>query len=187
MGSVKTVHQLKVTLKDIKPPVWRRVQVPSIITLADLHLVIQAAFGWWDYHLHEFDIGGIRYGIDDGEGWGEPPKDERRARLERLVPVGARFGYVYDFGDDWEHTITVEKVLPADPKVKYPTCVTGRRACPPEDCGGTWGYADFLDAIGDPNHEQHNEMLEWVGGPFDPEHFDPHDFESNLKRGPMLD
>jgi hypothetical protein len=184
VGSVKTIHQLKVTLKDIKPPVWRRVQVPSSMTRlapgypGSLRLV--------GLPPHEFDIGGVRYGIDDGEGW-DPPKDERRARLERLVPVGARFGYVYDFGDHWEHAITVEKVLGADPKAKYPICVTGRRACPPEDCGGAWGYADFLEAIGDPNHEEHNQMLEWVGGSFDPEHFDRNDFESNLKRGPVLD
>lgn len=187
MSSTKTIHQLKITLGDIRPPVWRRVQVPSTITLGELHLVIQAAFGWWDYHLHEFEINGIRYGTDDGEGWGDPPKDEHRAKLERLAPVGGKIGYVYDFGDNWKHTITVEKVLPADPRATYPACVAGKRACPPEDCGGTWGYADFLEAIANPDHQEHKAMLEWVGHPFDPEHFDRGDFQSNLERGSVLD
>jgi hypothetical protein len=176
------VHQLKVTLVGIKPPVWRRVVVPSGITLAELHDVVQAAFGWWGYHLHEFDFGGVRYGIDDGEGW-EPPKDERRARLDRLAPAGSSFTYTYDFGDDWRHKIVVEKVTPADPSMRYPTCTGGRRARPPEDCGGGWGYENLLAVLADPADEEHASMLEWVGGAFDPEAFDPSEFADNLKLG----
>lgn len=172
----KTVYQLKATILDIKPPVWRRVVVPADISLSRLHDVLQAAFGWWDYHLHEFEIAGARYGIDDGESW-EPPKDERRTRLNIVAEQGSSFIYVYDFGDYWRHRIVVEKVFTATPGGRYPACVGGRRACPPEDCGGTWGYAEFLEAIRDPDHEEHESMLEWVGGHFDPEAFDPSGFD----------
>jgi hypothetical protein len=173
------VYQLKATILDIRPPVWRRVVVPSDITLSRLHAVLQAAFGWWDYHLHEFEIDGARYGIDDGEGW-EPPKDEGRARLNTVAQEGSSFVYVYDFGDYWRHKIVVEKVFTAEPGTRYPVCVGGRRACPPEDCGGTWGYQGFLEAIRDPTHEEHDAMLEWVGGHFDPEAFDLTEFEHRL-------
>lgn len=175
-----TVHQLKVTIVGTKPPVWRRVVVPSRTSLAELHDVVQAVFGWWDYHLHEFEIGGARYGTDDGEGW-DPPRDERRARLDKLAPVGSSFTYTYDFGDNWCHKVTVEKVSPADPAVTYPACTGGRRACPPEDCGGVWGYARLLAVLADPADEEHASMLEWVGGPFDPDEFDPSAFAENLK------
>jgi hypothetical protein len=175
----KTVYQLKATILDIKPPVWRRIVVPAEITLSRLHDVLQAAFGWWDCHLHEFEIDGSRYGIDDGEGW-EPPKDERRARLNAVAKDGSSFIYVYDFGDYWRHKVVIEKVTAAAPGARYPVCVGGRRACPPEDCGGPWGYEGFLEAIQDPDHEEHDEMLEWVGGHFDPDAFDPADFEHRL-------
>jgi hypothetical protein len=178
----KNVYQLKVTIVDTKPPVWRRVVVPAELTLAGLHDVFQAAFGWWDQHLHEFEIGGVRYGLDDGEGWA-PPKDERRTRLAEVAVAGSSFLYVYDFGDDWRHKVVVEKVFPAEPGVRYPLCTAGRRAGPPEDCGGPWGYRDFLIAIADPAHEEHESMLEWVGGRFDPEAFEPAEFEHRLHLG----
>lgn len=177
----KTVYQLKATIVGTKPPIWRRVVVADNTTLARLHDVIQAAFGWWDSHLHEFEIDRVRYGIDDGEGWGEPPRDERRARLGDLVNVGSSFSYVYDFGDNWEHKVTFEKVAPAERGMRYPRCTDGRRACPPEDCGGVWGYEHFLEAIAEPNHEEHEAMLEWVGGEFDPNAFDPADVDHRLK------
>ena len=174
-----TVYQLKATILDITPPVWRRVVVPSDITLAGLHVVLQAAFGWWDYHLHEFEINGARYGIDDGEGW-QPPKDERCARLSTVAEDGSSFLYVYDFGDNWRHQIVIEKVFVAAPGTRSPACVDGRRACPPEDCGGTWGYQGLLEAMQDAEHEEHDSMLEWVGGQFDPEAFNRADFEHRL-------
>lgn len=142
------------------------------MTLARLHDVIQMAMGWDDYHLHEFEIGGVRYGIDDGEGWGPPPKDERRARLHQVAPVGTTVAYQYDFGDCWDHDIEVEAVLPAEAGQRYPVCLAGEGACPPEDCGGTWGFAELLEVLADPDHEEHERMLQWVGGAFDPEHFD---------------
>src|SRR5205823_12122128 len=116
-----------------------RLQVPSSMTLGELHRAIQVAMGWDDAHLHEFIIGATRYGNDDGGGWGPAPKDESRAKLARVAPAGARFRYDYDFGDDWQHEIVVEKVQRAAQGTTYPVVVSGRRACPPEDGGGVWG------------------------------------------------
>lgn len=175
-----TVHQLKITLRGTSPPVWRRVQVRSSTTLGELHRVIQMAMGWEDCHLHEFDVGGTRYGTDDGEGWGPPPKDEWRSKLARVAPAGSRFRYEYDFGDSWEHDVAVEKVLPAEPTTVYPVCLAGRRACPPEDCGGVWGYSEMLAALDDPDHKEHESHLEWVGGVFDSEAFDPGEVNTRL-------
>ena len=138
--------------------------------LAELHEVLQAAFGWWGYHLHEFDIDGVRYGSDDGEDW-DPLEDERRARLDKLARAGSSFTYTYDFGDNWRHTVTVEKIPPADPSMTYPVCTGGRRARPPEDCGGVSGYENVLAVLADPADGEHASMLEWVGGSFDPERF----------------
>jgi hypothetical protein len=176
------VFQLKATILETRPPVWRRVLVGEDTTLAQLHEVLQAAFGWWNYHLHEFEIDGVRYGIDDGEDW-EPPEDERTARLRDLLQEGSSFLYVYDFSDYWQHRIVVEKRVPADARRSYPICTDGRRACPPEDCGGPWGFREFLDAIADRNHEEHDAMLEWVGGQYNPDDFDPAALEHRLKLG----
>ncbi len=178
----KRVYQLKVTIKQISPPVWRRVVVPEDITLAGLHDVLQAALGWWNCHLHEFEIDGTRYGTDDGEDW-DAPKDERKAKLRTVAREGSSFSYVYDFGDYWQHRVVVEKVLPAAAGVTVPACTGGRRACPPEDCGGPWGYKDFLETIADPDHEEHESMLEWAGGSFDPAAFDAGDFDQRLSLG----
>ncbi len=167
----RSVHQLKVTLRGLRPPVWRRLQVLSSTTLGEFHHVIQVAMGWYGGHLHEFVIGGMRYGSDDGDGWDGPPNDEWRARLARVAPLGTRFRYDYDFGDDWQHDIVVEKVLAAIPGATYPVAITGRRACPPEDCGGVWGYAELLEVLAAPDHEQHAEMLGWAGGAIDPDEF----------------
>jgi hypothetical protein len=168
-------YQFKVTLLDVKPPVWRRIQVPDG-TLADLHEYIQAAFGWWNYHLHQFQIDGERYGppAPDGMDFGLEMIDETGVTLSKLIPKSgrkSRWVYEYDFGDGWRHEVLFEGLLPADPKAKYPQCVGGERACPPEDCGGPWGYADYLAAMADPEHERHDELLAWRG-PFDPEAFD---------------
>jgi hypothetical protein len=131
------IVQLKVTLQNIEPPVWRRVLVDADSTLDHVHEVIQAAFGWWNYHLHEFEIDGTRYGVPDpDDDWGPPTVDERRIRLDTVVTAGSTFDYLYDFGDDWGHRVTVEKILPAEAGTTVPACIGGRRACPPEDCGG---------------------------------------------------
>jgi pRiA4b ORF-3-like protein len=165
-----SVHRLKVTIAGIRPPIWRRIEVDSDSTLADLHQHLQTAFGWWDYHLHEFRIGGTVYGIDDGED-DEPPIDETTVTLRRVAAVSSAFTYVYDFGDDWVHQVKVEAVEPADPRAAYPRCLAGRRTAPPEDVGGTWGYASFCEAIADPKHPEHRAMKAWVSRDFDPDYF----------------
>ncbi len=167
-----TVHQLKVTLKGAKPPIWRRLLVPSSITLMQLHEIIQEAMGWYNCHLHEFEIDGICFGPDDLDGWDPQPKNEATAELARLAPAGSRFTYLYDFGDSWEHVIDVEKVVAREPGQTYPACLTGRRACPPEDCGGVWGYAELLQVVADPTHEDHEEMADLLDDDFNPATFD---------------
>jgi hypothetical protein len=177
-GPPKAVYQLKITLLRMPPPVWRRVQVRSNITMAELHETIQAAMGWTDSHLHEFVAPfGMRFGRPDYDGvgdFGDPPSDERRVKLHKvLVAEHDKLRYDYDFGDDWQHSVVLEKILPVDPAVRYPVCVKGKRACPPEDVGGMWGYAEYIDAVNNPSHEQHAEMVEWRGeSSVDPEAFD---------------
>jgi hypothetical protein len=163
---------VKVTLVGIRPPIWRRLQVASSINLRRLHDVIQEALGWTQSHLYRFEVGDVEFGEPDPED-GRPVRSAKATPLRKIAPeAGASFLYEYDFGDSWQHQIVVEKVLPPGSGVAYPRCVAGRRACPPEDCGGVWGYAELLEAIGDPEHPEHEEMLEWVGGAFDPEAFD---------------
>lgn len=171
--SVKTrIFELEIVLAEVQPPVRRRVQVPGEIDLAVLHEVVQSVVGWTNSHLHEFEIAGRRYGIPDPD-WGDQNLvDEAKGKLFRLVKHGDRFGYLYDFGDNWAHQVTVEKIIAAQPGVRYPRCVAGQGACPPEDVGGPWGYDEFQTALTDPSHPDHDERLEWAGGPFDPHRFD---------------
>jgi Plasmid pRiA4b ORF-3-like protein len=173
-----TAVQLPVTLLDIEPAIWRQLVVPWNFHLGQLHQVIQAAFGWWDSHLHEFTIGGLRYG--DPEQVGEPDlEDDARAFDEiavRLHDFGRApdrtFLYVYDFGDNWQHRITLERPIAIDPAPRTASCIAGARARPPEDVGCTRGYERFLEIIADPDHPEHRETLTWCGGRFDPEAFD---------------
>lgn len=179
------LFQFKITLLDIKPAIWRRIQVPDC-TLDVLHLYVQAAFGWWNYHLHQFEIDGVRYGPPKPEGmdFGLETEDETGAGLSDLLPRTkrkARWVYEYDFGDGWRHEVLFEGFTAPEPKAKYPLCLEGARACPPEDCGGPWGYVDYLASITDPEHEQHEEMLEWRG-PFDPEAFDPKKATTEMRK-----
>ena len=168
------IFQIKITLKGVsKPPVWRRVLLPAEIPLDRLHDVIQAVMGWHDYHMHVFSTESGEYGVADSE---LGHSDERQATLAALMSEpGDRFSYTYDFGDDWEHELRVEEVLAAEPEAAYPTCVAGRGACPPEDCGGVWGYAHLRDVLADPTAEDHTGMLIWLeletGTDFDPSEF----------------
>jgi hypothetical protein len=168
-----SIHTIKVSLRYMKPPVWRRLQVPSNTSLAELHHIIQAAMGWYDCHLHQFEVNGRDYA--DPEHMLEETTDEARWRLARLQ-VGQRFAYWYDFGDDWWHDIQVESIDRADPALTYPRCVTGRRACPPEDCGGPWGFAELMSALGDEKHPEHEMYRDWMqqlgGTDYDPARFD---------------
>ncbi len=166
-----TIYQLKISLREIKPPIWRTVQVLSSTTLQKLHLIIQESMGWYNSHLHNFLIDGIEYGEPAPE-YDFEVTDETKVKLSKVVRgEKTKFSYIYDFGDGWDHTILVEKILPCDPKVSYPICIKGKRACPPEDCGGPWGYVEFLEAIQNPSHPEHEEMLEWIEGDFESEEF----------------
>lgn len=176
-----SVYQLKVSLRGIKPPIWRRVQVPGDITLAKLHRVLQVVMGWTNSHLHKFSIGGVDYAEPDPDGFLNFQSD-RRARLNKVARAMQKFEYEYDFGDSWEHDIVVEKTFQPEPGASYPVCLAGERACPPEDCGGLWGYQDFLEAIMNPAHTEHEAMLTWVGGSFDPETFDLDAVNASLRR-----
>lgn len=173
---------MKITLKNIQPPIWRRVQVASYISLNKLHRILQALMPWDGYHLHQFIIRGVYYGEPDPD-YGFPMANDKPAKVSQVLS-GARskFIYEYDFGDSWEHEILVEKVLPPEEGVRYPICLAGKRACPPEDCGGIPGYSRFLEAIRDSEHEDHESLLQWIGGGFDPEAFDLEGINLVLKR-----
>ena len=184
----QTVFQLKITLVGFKPLIWRRIQVENC-TLDKLHEHIQTAMGWTNSHLHHFHLGKQLYGDPDlmQENFEELGyKASTATKLSEIVPKsGKRFSfcYEYDFGDSWEHEIVVEKIVDPAPGERYPACVEGQRACPPEDCGGVWGYADLLEAIGNPQHESHDELQEWLGGSFDPEAFDPTAMTKHMIKG----
>lgn len=185
--ATKTVYQLKITLVDIEPSIWRRLQVPGNTRLPDLHLMLQAAMGWYNCHLHSFTIDDMDYGAADDD-FDDSLIDHKRVRLDQVVQrAKARFTYLYDFGDGWEHEIVVEKSLPPESGVNYPVCRAGEQHCPPEDCGGAYGYEEFLEAIRNPRHEEHENMLEWIGGSFDPDSFDVDAINGSLQDYKMLD
>jgi Plasmid pRiA4b ORF-3-like protein len=176
-------YQIKVTLRDSQPPIWRRIQVRSDTTLAKLHKILQCVMGWEDAHLHRFTIQGERYGVPDEENVGpRKTRDERKYKLGDVMPgENSQCTYLYDFGDNWEHVLVVEKVLPAEDKVACPICLDGARACPPEDVGGIGRYDDFLHAITDPAHPEHEEFTEWIGDTFDPEGFHVNEVNQKLR------
>jgi hypothetical protein len=169
------IYQIKVTLLGTKPPIWRRLLVPADLTLAQLYSVLQTAMGWDDEHMHEFHVGQRRFGRPEpADPFMRMPRveSERTARLSAVLQrVGAKMIYTYDFGDRWEHAIVLEKELPLDPDARYPTCIDGKLACPPEDCGGIRGFYDLLEALAEPNHERYEELCEWIGDDFDPQAF----------------
>lgn len=183
-STANEVYQLKIILRDVRPPIWRRVLVTDATTLHQLHWIVQAAMGWTNSHLHQFIIDDEYYSQKDFEldDWGHEVKNENRVRLAALSLAPKRkFTYEYDFGDGWEHEIMVEKVLTSEAGARYPQCVAGKRACPLEDCGGVWGYERFLEVIKDEDDPEHEEMLEWAGGSFDPEAFNLEEVNQELK------
>lgn len=166
------MYQLKVTLIDSQPPIWRRIQVSGDTSLPRLHAILQIAMGWTNSHLHGFNIAGHFYSEPDPDGMMEAI-DERPVRLSQIAPqVGSRFIYEYDFGDSWDHELVVEQIFAPQPEVQYPRCLDGKRACPPEDVGGMGGYEEFLAAIRNRRHPEHAQMLTWIGGKFAPEKID---------------
>ena len=167
--SADTIARLKITLDDVKPTVLRWIDVPLTIRLDRLHLAIQAAMGWTNTHLYEIRAGDVGWGDPDPDG-GDGPLDARKARLiDVLEDVGTKtLRYLYDFGDGWEHTIKVERLLGPVPGIVYPQLIDAAGRCPPEDIGGPWGYAELLEALGDPRHERHAEARDWLEDGFDP-------------------
>jgi hypothetical protein len=187
-----TVHQLKVTLRGVRPPVRRRIVVPSDTPLSELADLLEAAMGWLGGHLHEFAAGDVTYEVPDPDGdtgWGRRTVDERTVTLGQVLDEPkAKLRWTYDFGDNWQHDVVVESIGPNEADFSGPVCVAGRRACPPEDCGGTAGYANLLAALADPDHEDHEELTEWAPPGFDPDAFDPADaIEAMRSPRPLAD
>ena len=175
-GGSPAIYQIQVLLSATDPPIWRRLEVPGNANLGWLHAVLQVAVGWTNSHLHQFICGEHMYSdptFDLGQYEKDPPVlDERKATVAEVLPnVGDGIVYDYDFGDSWEHVVMLEKILPA-PSRKWSVCVGGARACPPEDCGGGGGYEELLKVLKNRKHPEHRRMKEWLGRPFDPEHFD---------------
>ena len=179
-GKPGTMYQLKISLLGFEPTIWRQVLVPSDFTLAKLHRVIQAVMGWEDSHLHDFTIGTESY--TDTRARLEGRKNEAKVPLHQVAGSRGKFTYTYDFGDNWEVEVKVEKVLPPEKDRKYPVCLAGEMAGPPEDTGGVWGYADMLDVLDDPDHPEHEEYTEWLGEDYDPEEFDLEEINKRLAR-----
>ena len=160
----KQVYQFKISLLEIRPTIWRQIQVPDSYTILDLHNAIQSAMGWDNFHLYKFTMGMYDDSISE---------DSKIKNIFSLKRNKAH--YEYDFGDSWEHEVLLEKILPAIPVVKYPVCIAGKRACPPEDCGGTPGYNNLLMVIKNPRDAEYRNMMEWLGKKFYPEKFNPED------------
>ena len=185
-GGMSDVIHLKITLVDAEPAIWRRVEVLSAITLKDLHSIIQAAMGWQNYHLYQFHVGRETIngpGFVDVGFSGQSNVTAGRIGLDELVESKVkRFVYLYDMGDGWEHELRVEKVLPADPDVRYPHFIDGAGACPPEDVGGLPGFFNFLEAMQDPKHPDRKDLLDWYGGSFDADYLDEAAIKKRLAR-----
>jgi hypothetical protein len=186
--SAATVFQFKITLQGIDPLIWRRIQTKDC-TLDKLHEHIQTAMGWTNSHLHQFKIGGVVYGdpqlLYDSREDEKPPVNSLRTKVSKIVPKDGKrfqFEYEYDFGDGWEHEILFEGFLPAENGVRYPLCLEGEMACPPEDVGGSHGYPEYLEAVSNHKHKRHKEFLEW-NGPFDPEKFDAQAATKEMRKG----
>ena len=182
MSPKMQIYQLKITLQGVNPPIWRRIQVRGDTSLDKLHDTIQVVMGWTDSHLHQFIVGEAYFGAPEPYYDDLPMSDETEFKLRRITRnEGSAFIYEYDFGDRWAHELLVEKILPPE-ESKYPVCLAGERACPPEDVGGVWGYEGFLEAIRDHDHPEHEDYLEWIGGEFDPEAFDLEAVNAALRR-----
>ncbi len=181
-SAAKSVYQIRISIDNIQPPIWRRILVKDNITLDEFHEIIQITMGWEDYHLYNFRINNQHYSIPTDNFFEISDYNSEEILLRSVVKKEKqKFRYTYDFGDNWQHTILIEKILPIDKNQKYPVCIKGKRACPPEDCGGVWGYENFRDAIEDEKHPEHKDMLEWIDDDFDPEEFDLNEINSFMR------
>jgi len=184
----RRLYQFKISLKNIQPPIWRRILVKDC-SLDKLHEHIQTTMGWTNSHLHQFTIDGMLYGDPDllCEGWQDetPPVNSLDTKVSTIIPKDGkqfRFEYEYDFGDGWQHEVLFEGCLCAETESRYPICIEGQRACPPEDVGGIYGYQEYLEAMADPEHEEHESFMKWRG-PFDSEEFDASAATRRMRRG----
>ncbi|MDI9394771.1 MAG: plasmid pRiA4b ORF-3 family protein [Euryarchaeota archaeon] len=178
------VYQLKLSMKGITPQIWRRIQVPENYTFLKLHDAIQVVMDWYDYHLHEFEMINPKTGATDiigmegvdFEDFRENFVPEKKAKISNyFTPENKEALYLYDFGDNWMVKVRLEKILPREEGIEYPICTAGKRAAVPEDVGGIWGYEEMLEILKDPEHEEYEDTVSWLGGDFDPEYFDPKD------------
>lgn len=178
------IARIRISLDDIRPAIWRRVELPISNSLKTLHLAIQAVMLFENYHLFRFDIGEASYGIRFDDDYMDPPtRDAGNLRLAKLTERGVTaFTYTYDFGDDWRHSILIEEVLPADPALDYPRFVDGARRAPPEDVGGLPGFEEFLKAMTKPRHPERKSVLQWYGRPFDPEDISPDEIHARMAK-----
>lgn len=183
-NTFEKVYQLKLSMKGITPRIWRRIQVPENYTFLDLHKAIQAVMDWEDYHLHEFEMVNPKTGMldkigaegDNFEAFGGPIVPEKQAKLSNYFTLENKEAlYTYDFGDNWKVKVRLEKILPRKEGVEYPICTAGKRAAVPEDIGGVWGYKEMLEVLKDPESEEYEDTVLWLGESFDPEYFDPKD------------
>ena len=182
------IYRIHVSLLDIKPVIWRRVELSSQTTLKQFHRILQITMGWEDHHLHEFRVGTKRYGIPDPDY--DDPGDvivESKVLLSEVLPLkGAEICYVYDFGDNWQHQIELEEIIPTQPEGEYPRVTNGARSCPPEDSGGISGYAKLLEILVNPTHEEHEDMRGWAGERFNAEVFSLKEINRRLRRNRSL-
>jgi len=180
----KKIFQIQIALKGFKPKIWRRILIPSDLLLSDFHMVIQKTMGWTNSHLHQFIKNRTFYTLrmQDDDLWDEMDNvDYKKMKISDLLKIEKeKIVYEYDFGDSWEHDIILEKILPIDNNIKYPVCLTGKMNCPPEDCGGVWGYSDMLEVLKNPDHEEYESYIEWLGEEFDPEFFDKNEINKLL-------
>ena len=175
------VYKVQIVLNGTKPKIWRRLLIDSKVLLVDVHRIIQTSMGWTNSHLHFFSDGFQEYSPREFEV--EFALDSRVVRLDKILKhEGLKITYEYDFGDGWEHDIILEEIVKADSKLQIPQCIAGKRNCPPEDCGGIWGYSDMLKILKQPNHEEYKSYLEWLGGEFDPDYFDMSKINKRLKQ-----
>ena len=179
---MRKIYQLKVGLKGSKPPIWRRIIVQDSVRLTNFHKILQIVMGWTDSHLHQFIAQDRYYGVPNPDFDFNEILNEGKFRLRDLLKkANESIIYEYDFGDGWKHKITLEKIIPYDPTISVPKCIKAKGACPPEDVGGLWGYYNFLEAIENPSHPDHNLFKEWIGGEFDPSEYDIDEVNERLK------
>jgi len=176
--------QLRIQLEDVKPVIWRRLLVPGSVRLSKLHDMFQAAMGWTNSHLHSFTVGDECYGmrLEDDEDDDPDEIDENTVTVVQTLGGHKRFAYLYDFGDNWRHDVVIEDEIRSINGLKFAVCVDGQNACPPEDCGGTGGFTELLEILADPDHEEREHYLGWVGGLFDPTAFDLASVNAELQR-----